>query len=142
MVDHELTGAGKAGVAGACVVCCAGPMLVVAGVVSLASLVSGGIAVGSVVLVGLSVWALRRHRLGQPRPSMWRAVAAGGVVMAVGGLVWTTSASRSLVSAGVALLACAAVLSLAAAPEPGSGHAAPRATRTLKSSPTPRTKRR
>lgn len=118
MADGELTGTGKAGFGAACVLCCAAPMLVIAGVVSFASLLAGGIAVGSVVLVGLSVWALHRRRVPPLRTATRGAVATAGAVLALAGLVTideSSSTGRSLVSAGVALLACAAVLTLASA---------------------------
>src|SRR3546814_4343283 len=63
MADDELTRAGKAGIGAACVVCCVAPLLVVAGVVSLASLLTVGIALGSVMLIGLSVWDLDRKSI-------------------------------------------------------------------------------
>lgn len=130
MADDELTGAGKAGFGAACVVCCVAPLLVVAGVVSLASLLTGGIALGSVVLIGLSVWALHRQTI----PLLPRAVRAGagavGVLLALIGLATidgSSSVGRSLVTAAVALLACTAIFSLAApATDAGDTCAAPR----------------
>ncbi len=125
MSDHELTGAGRAGFGAACVVCCAAPILVLAGVVSLASLFAGGVAAGSVVLIGWTVWALHRQKIPRLGRSARLAVGAVGALLALVGLVTidgSASIGRSMVSGGVALLACAAVLSLATAP-PSDGDA-------------------
>ena len=118
MSDHELTGAGRAGFGAACVVCCGAPMLVLAGVVSLASLLAGGVAVGCVVLIGWAVWALHRQRIPRFGRAVRLAVGAAGLLLALVGIVTIdgdSSIGRSLVSIGVALLACAAVLALATA---------------------------
>jgi hypothetical protein len=119
MSDDDLTGAGRAGLGAACVVCCVAPMLVLAGVVSLAALLAGGVALGSVALVGSAVWVLHRQRIPKLGRAARAAVGAVGVLLALVGLATidgsSTSLGRSLVSSGVALLACAAVLSLAAA---------------------------
>lgn len=130
MSDHELSGAGRAGVGAACVACCAAPMLVLLGVVSLASLLTGSVTLGSVSLVGLAVWALHRQRIPNFGRAARASVGAIGVLLAVVGLVAidrsSTSLGRSLVSSGVAVLACAAVLALAtkdgdACAAPGTG---------------------
>lgn len=129
MSDHELTGAGRAGFGAACVACCAAPMPVLLGVVSLGSLLAGGVALGSVALVGVAVWALHRQRIPKFGRAVRAAVGAIGVLLALVGLATidgSPSIGRSLVSSGVALLACAAVLSLAtAATEDGEACSAP-----------------
>lgn len=66
---EELSTKGKAGFGLACAVCCAVPMLVLAGVVSLGAVALGGLGVGAVVLVGSMVWMLlqrRSHSAGEP----------------------------------------------------------------------------
>lgn len=65
-MNEELTWRGKLGFGGACVVCCAVPMLVLTGVLSAGAALVGGIAAGSVILVGLVTGLIFRHR-GSPR---------------------------------------------------------------------------
>jgi hypothetical protein len=115
----DLTWRGKLGFGGACAVCCAAPMLVVAGVVSTGAALAGGAAIGSLALVGLTTFRMVSGRAPQVTGPVRFAVAAAGLALAAGGLVVlreSVSPGRSLVSMGVAALASAAVLGLASAP--------------------------
>lgn len=54
----DLTWRGKLGFGGACVACCAVPMLVVTGAVSAGFAMVGGIAAGSILVVGFVAYAV------------------------------------------------------------------------------------
>ena len=117
----DLTWRGKLGFGGACAVCCAAPMLVVAGVVSTGAALAGGAAIGSLALVGLAAVGMVSGRAPSVTGPVRFAVAAAGLALGAGGLVVlreSLSLGRSLVSMGVAVLATAAVLGLASAPKP------------------------
>ena len=107
--------AGRAGLGAACVACCAGPMILLAGVVSVGAFVTGGIALGSVGVVGMSALAVHRRWIGSTSPSLRLAIGAIGVLLSGIGLAViddSRDVGRSFVSAGVAALACAGILAL------------------------------
>ena len=113
MAEHEsLTPAGKAGFGAACAVCCTLPMLVLAGGLSLSTVLAGGATIGALALVvGIAVVVIRR-RASLPAVAR-RAVAGGGIVASAAGLAdpgssWSTAG----IAIGVALLAAAALLVL------------------------------
>lgn len=113
--DDEIGASGRVGFAAACTVCCVAPVLVIAGVVSLAALAAIGITLAAIVLVGGALHLFRRDRLPPLGPGGRAGLAALGVVLAATGLVVAGSAGRPLVAAGVATLAVAATFALGAA---------------------------
>ncbi|MEO5839019.1 MAG: hypothetical protein ABIQ73_10805 [Acidimicrobiales bacterium] len=110
----ELGGRGKAGVGGACAVCCAVPMLLFAGVVSSAALLSFGVAVAEVVAVVVIAVGTGSGRLVNASPWVRRVLFAIGGAAALGGLLDVSDRARaaSLIGVGIAALACCALLSL------------------------------
>lgn len=115
MTETELTPRGKAGMGAACAVCCAVPMLVIAGVVSLTAVAAVGITGGSVALVAVTTWAFWRRRLPVVPPRARLAMGAAGAAATALGIGIAGSdqdVRRWLVSAGVAVLACTALLAL------------------------------
>lgn len=110
--DDALSPAGKAGFGVACAVCCAIPMLILAGVLSLSAALAGGATLGALALViGVAVAVIRR-RASLPAAAR-RAMAVGGVLLSALGLAGAGSAwSTGTTVAGVALLAAAALLVL------------------------------
>ena len=115
MQDVELGTKGKVGMAAACVVCCAVPMLVVTGAVSAAVAVGAGVGVGAVVLVVAMTFLASSGRLAQvPDRWRWAVAAAGAVGAAVGlwGLDGDTTTRRAVLAVAVALLATAGLWAL------------------------------
>lgn len=112
MSNDDLTTARKAGFAAACAVCCAAPVLVVAGVVSVATLAVAGASAASITLVVGGAVLFWRHRLPHARRTHRLVLAVTGVATAAAGIVSDGAASRSAVVAGVAFLAAAALLAL------------------------------
>lgn len=113
----DLTWRGKLGFGGACAVCCGLPMLVVAGVVSTGAALAGGAAVGSLALVSMAALGMMSGRVPRVIGPVRLVVAVAGLGLGTAGLLVlreSVSPGRSLVSIGVAVLASAAVLSLAA----------------------------
>lgn len=112
----ELSRRGKAGFAGACVVCCAVPLLVLAGVISLGALAVFGIAAGSIGAVVFVAFGVGSGRLVEASPRVRRVLFAAGGAAAFGGLLNVDQGRRAagFIAAGVALLACAALLALPA----------------------------
>ena len=113
MVEHDsLSPVGKAGSDVACALCCAGPMLVVTGVLSLSAVLAGAATFGALALV-LGVAAAVIRRSASFPAAARRAVAAGGLVASAAGLCGAGSAWRTgAIVVGVALLAAAALLVL------------------------------
>ena len=115
MRDVEVGKAGKAGMGAACVVCCAVPMVVLTGVVSVAAALSAGLAAGAVVLVLATAFLVSTGRLASlPDPVRWVLAAAGGVSAFVG--LWSldddTTTRRAVLIGAVGLLATAGLLAL------------------------------
>lgn len=126
MGAQSLSPAGRAGLGAACVACCAGPMLLLAGVVSVGAFVTGGVALGSVGVVGMAALAVHRRWIGSTSPWLRLAIGAIGVLLSGIGLAVlddSRDAGRSFVSAGLAALACAGMLAL----HPGGRRPADRA---------------
>lgn len=98
--------------AGLCAVCCVVPMLVVFGVVSVAALVTVGLAAAAIVGLLLLAWAVAANRLGSPRP--WIGRVLGGAGAAVAAVSFLLDGNRPGIVVGVALLAGGALLVLAA----------------------------
>jgi hypothetical protein len=115
MASDETSVRAKAGFGAACTVCCALPMFVVTGVVSLAAVTAIGAAVGSIVAVVLVTWAFSVGRL--PALGRWRRaiIATVGVIASAVGLTKidaSPDSGRALVVIGVALLTTTAMLAL------------------------------
>ena len=115
MTSDEPSVRARAGFGAACTVCCALPMLVVTGVVSLAAVAAIGAAVGSSVAVVLVTWAFSAERL--PALGRWRRaiIATVGVIASAVGLTKidaSPDSGRALVVIGVALLTTTAMLAL------------------------------
>lgn len=114
---EDLGPGGKTAFGAACVVCCAVPMLVVLGVLSVGAALTGGVTLGAAAGVAGLTWAVASRRVAVT-PPVWRygAVAAGLALTAVGlssGAAGETQ--RAVLAAGVGLLAAAALLALGAA---------------------------
>jgi hypothetical protein len=125
-VGDELTWRGKLGFGGACVACCAVPMLVLTGVLSAGAALVGGISAGSIILVGLVAYSVASGRAGGVKRKTRLATAAAGTGLAAAGLSLLGDSDRlgrSLVSGGVAVVAVAALLALR--PEAPAGRCAP-----------------
>lgn len=108
----------RAGAAAACVACCAVPMLVIAGVVSLGTAVVAGTTAAAVVAVAGGMWAFWRHRLPVTPLAARLGLAGAGILVAAFGLSRgepLDGTARSAVAMGVAGLAGAALLALTAA---------------------------
>lgn len=115
MGTQSLSPAGRAGLGAACVACCVGPMVLLAGVVSVGAFLTGGVALGSVGIVGMTALAVRRRRIGSTPPSLRLAIGAIGVLLSGIGLAIlddSRDVGRSFVAAGVGALACAGMLAL------------------------------
>ncbi|MEP6661631.1 MAG: hypothetical protein ABJD24_17080 [Acidimicrobiales bacterium] len=112
----ELGHRGKAGFAGACVVCCVVPMLVLVGVISLGALVTFGVAVASIVAVVVLALGVGSGRLVGASQRLRRMLFAVGGAAAFGGLLNINHGARAttFIVVGVALLASSALLSLSA----------------------------
>lgn len=108
--------------AGLCAVCCVTPMLVVLGVVSLATLLTVGLAAAAIVGLSLLAWAVAADRLGSAEPRIGRALGAAGAVVAVGSLLFDRNRSGLVI--GVALMAAGALLVLATVHSSTTGAAA------------------
>lgn len=114
MDTSDLTPKGKAGFGAACAVCCALPMLVLAGVLSLGALAVGGALVGSVVLVAATAYGVLSGRIGAtPRVARLTGAAATATAAVAGVATSSTATARALTAVGVAVLAAAALLALA-----------------------------
>ncbi|HUP75599.1 MAG TPA: hypothetical protein VM282_21350 [Acidimicrobiales bacterium] len=113
---NELSNRGKLGFGSACAVCCAAPMLLLAGVVSTGALLTFGVAVAAVVAVVVMAVGVGTGRLANASPWVRRVLFAIGSAASLGGLVDVSNRARagSLIGVGVAALACCALLSLAA----------------------------
>lgn len=115
MAEPELTTRGKVGMGAACAVCCGVPMLVIVGAVSLSAVAAVGIVGGAVALVAVATWAFWRRRLPPttlPGRLAMGAVGAGAAGVGIGIAGSAQDVSRWLVLAGVAVLACTALLAL------------------------------
>lgn len=115
MDERELSGAGRMALGAACVACCTVPMVVVLGLVSVGAFVRGGVAVGSVVLVGSFAVAVRQRRVGPTSQWMRMVIGAVGTVLSGTGLALLANqsdAGRPFVAAGLAVLACAGMLAI------------------------------
>jgi hypothetical protein len=117
MNDLEVGNRGRAGLAAACVVCCAVPLLVAAGAVTAALAVGIGSAAGAVVLVATVTSLVARGGLrSTPAAARWTLATAG--IAAGGAGLWLvetdSTAGRALMAGSVALLATAGLLALAA----------------------------
>ena len=111
-MGDDLTWRGKLGFGGACAVCCVVPMLILAGVVSAGTALTGGAALGSLALVGMGVLAVVSGRGPQVTGPVRLAIAVGGLGLATTGLIVlrdSLNPGRSLVSVGLAVLALAAL---------------------------------
>lgn len=114
-----MTGRGSAAMGAACGVCCGLPMLILTGVVATGVAVVASIAAGGVLAVAATTYlVVRRRAPGLPPAAAWMILGAGLLVSVVGlGRARTEAdqASAALVATGLALLACLALLRLAAA---------------------------
>lgn len=106
----------RAAAAGGCALCCGIPMLVVVGVVSAGAAITSGVLAGSLLLVLATTASILTGRL--PRTAeRWQLAlfAAGGAASFAG--IWGAASQRPqshlVISIGVAVLAVAALLSLA-----------------------------
>lgn len=111
----DLTWRGKLGFGGACAVCCAVPMLVLAGVVSTGAAFAGGAPIGSLLLVGLALLGVVAGRAPRGTGRVRLIVSVIGLGLAATGLLAlrdSSAAGRPLVSMGLAVLALAALLAL------------------------------
>lgn len=119
MNDAEVGTKGKAAFGAACVVCCAVPMLVVLGVISVGTFIVGGAAVGAAVAVAALAYAVASKRLTTAPATTRRALAIAGGVLALFGL-WAAAAetrfAAPLLAVAVAALAGSALLVLVGAP--------------------------
>lgn len=86
-MSDGLTWRGKLGFGGACVACCAVPMLVLAGVLSAGAALVGGTAAGSIILVGLMAYLVVSGRAGGVKRQTRLAAAAAGTALGRGGAV-------------------------------------------------------
>lgn len=125
-MGDDLTWRGKLGFGGACVACCAVPMLVLTGALSAGAALVGGIAAGTIILVGLVAYAVISGRAGAGTRRIRMTAAAAGTALAAAGLLLLRDSDRtgrSLVSVGVAVIAAAALLALT--PEAPVGRCTP-----------------
>lgn len=119
MNDVELGAKGKAAFGAACVVCCAAPMLVVLGVISVGMFLAAGAGVGAAVAVAALAYAVASRRVASAPVITRRALAVVGGVVAVFGL-WAATSDETrfaapLLATGVAALAGSALLVLVGA---------------------------
>lgn len=105
MADNEFSPGGR--VALACAACCALPVAVVAGVVSLSALAAHSLTAGSVALVVGPVFFWRGHL---PSVRLAGRGAVAGTELPQQRSAWRSN--TALVSIGVAMLAMVAVLAL------------------------------
>lgn len=115
MASMTSTDGSKATLGVACAVCCAVPMLVVTGALSLATIAAFGVGAGSIVAVAGATWAFWSERLPVLAPTGRVAIASAGVASTGSGLIvadLSSTTGRSLFVGGVALLAVAALLAL------------------------------
>lgn len=129
MATSEPTGRAKAGFGLACAACCGIPVLVVAGVLSVAAAVAIGVTAGSLMLIAWGMWALWRGRMPAVGVRGRVAVALVGTAASAVGLVvggGQPEVGRSLTTAGIAVLAVAALMALSSWRAHGDGtpHAA------------------
>lgn len=118
MGAEALSPKGKAAFGAACAACCAVPMLLVAGVVSVGAFVAGGVELGSVGVVALSALTIHRRWIVSTPLLLRTVIGVLGVVLAAIGLALlggSNDAGRPFVSGGVAALTCAGMLALARA---------------------------
>lgn len=118
MGADALSPKGRAAFGAVCATCCAIPMLLLAGVVSVGAFVAGGVALGAVGVVALSALAILRRWIVSTSPLLRTGIAVVGMVLAGTGLALLGSsrdAGRLFVSGGVAALASAGMLALAQA---------------------------
>lgn len=114
MDTSDLTPKGKAGFGAACAVCCALPMLVLVGVLSVGALAVGGGLVGSVVLVAATTYGVLSGRIrATPRVARLAGAAVGATAALASLATGSTAAARALAAVGIALVAAAALLALA-----------------------------
>lgn len=113
MNGKTMTGMGLA-----CGVCCALPMLIAAGALSLGTAAFAGIAAGGATAVSATTCLVMRRRAPRlPGPVLVAAFVAGAALSAWGLFLSADGASRgaaSFVTAGLALLACVTLLRLPA----------------------------
>lgn len=113
-----MAGAKRAGAVACGTLCCGPPMLVLLGVVSGSAALAGGVAVSaSVAVVAVAVLVVKRA-LPRPAPHVTAALfVSGGAAVAAG--LWLAGhrpqSAGLLIAVGVALLACTALVELAAA---------------------------
>lgn len=113
----ELGRRGKMGVGGACAVCCVAPMLVLAGLISIGTLLTFGVAAASIAAVVVVAIGVGSGRLVACPPRVRRVLFAVGGAAAFGGLLNVNQGARAatFIAVGLALFACCALLSLEAA---------------------------
>jgi hypothetical protein len=113
--EVELGTRGKVAFGAACALCCALPMVVIAGVLSVGALIVGGVVAGATSAVLALALLVSARRVRTTRTVVRRALFAAGTATAVAGLwgAWTdrTGAAQLLVTA-IAALAAAALLAL------------------------------
>ena len=121
----ELGRRGKVGVGGACAVCCVVPMLVLAGLVSIGTLLTFGVAAASVAAVVVVALGVGSGRLADASPWVRRVLFAVGGAAALRRLFDVSDGARAatFIAIGIAALACCSLLSLppvrpAACPRP------------------------
>ena len=113
----ELSFRGKVTVGATCALCCVLPMLVVAGVASIGTLLTLGVAAASSAAVVVVALAVGSGRFAYASAPLRRALFAVGGAAAFGGLlnVGHNSRAATFIAIGIASLACCALLSLPAA---------------------------
>ena len=114
--DAALSTGDKAGFAAACVMCCAVPMLVLGGALTVGAVLAGGVVVGAIATIAGLTYLVITRRVGASAPMIRHALFAAGGSAGVAGL-WAASAARSeaatLLAGAIAALAAGALLALA-----------------------------
>ena len=110
----ELGRRGKVGVGGACAVCCVVPMLVLAGLISIGTLLRFGVAAASLAMVAVVAFGVGSGQLVDASPCVRRVLFTVGGAASFGGLLNVDDSARAaaFIGVGIALLACCALLSL------------------------------
>lgn len=109
-----------------CAACCALPMLVIAGALSVGAVMLGGLSATSVLAVIWMSVAAARGRLHPPPLPVRLVIAGSGAGVAMVGFMLSGRWASSFITVSVALLAAAALLALTAA-RPPADQAAPAA---------------
>jgi len=119
------------GMGTACGVCCGLPMLILAGALSIGTAAFAGVAVGGVLAVAATTYLVVRGQAPEVSTAAAGAVLAVGAALSGFGLVRMANdadrTSTAMVAAGLALLACLALLRLPAQVRrpPGSAPSTP-----------------